>query len=675
MRPTLAIALVCAFLALAGSAEASTLPAGRLFGFECAKASSDPYNCEIALSPRLDSGEAVAVSRDGRFVWAGGADGVLWVFRRGAQGRLTPYACHDSGSSCPASNTIANLDSVDALAPSPDGRDLYALDIGSGGSGRLHVLHVQADGRLSDGGCFDQGSTCGAANSVPALANGGGVAVSGDGNDVYVAAGFGTDAVSIFSRAGNGSLTYDGCVKQTGSSTTCDSSADGLTGAHGIGVSSDGGNVYVASIGANFGGTADGAVAVLDRHDDGSLSENGCVEETGAPFACMSDGAGLVDPYALVATTNAVYIASRDGFDGARSSVTTLTRASGGGLSYGSCFAFTGSSQCGVGRAIPGIQNAFDIVIAPHGTTVHATALGGLTDTGAVTTFTRAASGALSPVGCLGQFDSPESCSRTRVIESAGEALDISPDGASVYAGTASGLAVFGREVAPVCRDATATVPGRTTTVPLPCSDLNGDALSRLPVAGPAHGELGAAFDDAAGTVLYKPEAGYVGPDFLTFRARGGSLTSNVARLTIQVTNRRPSLTRLGLTRKRFRRGRKLPRASRRRARVGTKIRYRLSEPARVTFSFERVLAGRKVGRRCRPPSRRLRSHRRCRRYKRVRTRIRRHGGTGRNALSFQGRLSRRKRLRPGNYRLTVVAKDPQGLRSRRKRVRFTLLR
>jgi hypothetical protein len=128
------------------------------------------------------------------------------------------------------------------------------------------------------------------------------------------------------------------------------------------------------------------------------------------------------------------------------------------------------------------------------------------------------------------------------------------------------------------------------------------------------------------------------------------------------------------LTRKRFRRGRKLARASRK-AKVGTTIRFRLSEPARTTLSFERVLAGRRVGRRCKPPRRGLRSRKRCTRYRKIRKTIRLRGDTGGNSVGFQGRLSRRTRLNPGSYRLTVVANDRQGLRSRRKRVRFRLAR
>ena len=146
----------------------------------------------------------------------------------------------------------------------------------------------------------------------------------------------------------------------------------------------------------------------------------------------------------------------------------------------------------------------------------------------------------------------------------------MAPDGANVYAGTAFGLAVLGREVAPVLPQRRGQRSRRARPpLPVPCFDLNGDALAHSAVAGPAHGDLG-DFDDAASTVRYRSEPGFVGSDFLIFRAHGGSLDSNTARVTINVTNVRPSVSRFRLTRKRFRRGRRLPRASRR-AKVGTR--------------------------------------------------------------------------------------------------------
>ena len=116
-----------------------------------------------------------------------------------------------------------------------------------------------------------------------------------------------------------------------------------------------------------------------------------------------------------------------------------------------------------------------------------------------------------------------------------------------------------------------------------------------------------------------------------------------------------PALTRLSLKPRRFRRGRALPRAAA--VRKGTTIRFRLSEPARVTYSFQRRVKRRGGGRR----------------WKRAGT-LRRSAGAGINRLRFQGRLTRRRSLKPGSHRLIVVARDPAGQRSPKRTVRFTLL-
>lgn len=640
----------------------------------CVESQGAPSNCEVPTSPGIDNGEALVTSRDGRFVWTGSSGGVIWVFRRGAAGAPIAYTCHgDATSDCPAANVLPRLSSVDGLATSPDGRNLYAVDTGSGGSGRLHVLNVLPDGRLGDGGCFDIVNACGAPQSLPGLANATDVTVSPDGRNVYVAAGFGTDRVLVFGRGATGSLAYAGCVGNVAASCGAGNTAPGLASPSGVAVSPDGNNVYVASVGANFGGAADGAVASLKRNADGALEANGCVEQTGAPSTCTPNGGGLVDPFDIAATSNAVYVVSRDGFDGTNASVVTLPRAAGGTIAYGSCFASLGSSQCGAGRTLPGISNAFGLDVAPDGTTVHTTALGGIDDKGAVATFARAANGALAPAGCISQEASPEACTKSRVVQSGGEAIGISPDGANVYAGTGEGMAYLGREVAPTCRNAATVVPGGGTSVPLPCSDLNLDPLKRSLVSGPAHGKAG-AISDGAGTVLYTPTPGYVGADSISFRALGGSLTSGVGVLSINVTNARPRVGRVGLSRKRFRRGRKLPKASRK-AKVGSKIRFRLSEPATVTLAFERTRAGRRVGRRCKAPRPGLRSRKKCKRYIKVKKRVRVKGKTGRNSVRFHGRLSRGRRLKPGRYRLTATALDKQGLRSTRRRATFALVR
>jgi hypothetical protein len=103
------------------------------------------------------------------------------------------------------------------------------------------------------------------------------------------------------------------------------------------------------------------------------------------------------------------------------------------------------------------------------------------------------------------------------------------------------------------------------------------------------------------------------------------------------------------MTPRRWRLGSRLVRLTSKRKRAGTRISFRLSAPARVKLQFDR--RGRNVG------TMTLNSR------------------AGLNRLRFQGRLSRRSRLRPGRYSLVVSATDRHGNRTEPKRVRFRALR
>jgi hypothetical protein len=117
--------------------------------------------------------------------------------------------------------------------------------------------------------------------------------------------------------------------------------------------------------------------------------------------------------------------------------------------------------------------------------------------------------------------------------------------------------------------------------------------------------------------------------------------------------------------------GRFLPKASRK---AGTTIRFNLSETSTVTLAFTKRAAGRRVGRRCVAPRRSNRSRPRCRRTVTA-GRLRYTLAAGQHSVRFSGRLSRRKRLRPGRYRLVVSAVDATGNRGAPKRIGLRALR
>ena len=111
----------------------------------------------------------------------------------------------------------------------------------------------------------------------------------------------------------------------------------------------------------------------------------------------------------------------------------------------------------------------------------------------------------------------------------------------------------------------------------------------------------------------------------------------------------------------------------RRRRKTGTTIRYRLSEAATMRLRIERIRRGRRVGRRCVRPRRRLRNRRRCNRYRHAGTLVR-ESRPGLNRVRFTGRVGRRA-LKAGRYRLVMRAIDAGGKRSRVKRLRFRVVK
>jgi virginiamycin B lyase len=134
-----------------------------------------------------------------------------------------------------------------------------------------------------------------------------------------------------------------------------------------------------------------------------------------------------------------------------------------------------------------------------------------------------------------------------------------------------------------------------------------------------------------------------------------------------------PVLSTLKLSAKRFRLGSKLPSVAA--VRIGLTIRYTLSDAATVTLSFERVTRGRKVGRRCVKAKRSNRRRKACKRYAAVKPALSfANQAAGPRSIRFEGRLNRRKTLKPGVYRLTLRARDLAGNRSAPLRAKITVL-
>jgi hypothetical protein len=101
------------------------------------------------------------------------------------------------------------------------------------------------------------------------------------------------------------------------------------------------------------------------------------------------------------------------------------------------------------------------------------------------------------------------------------------------------------------------------------------------------------------------------------------------------------------------------------------RVRFRLSEAARYTLTFDQILPGRRRSGRCVRQSRTVRTGTRCSVFVRRGSRSS-AGVSGANAVAFRGRIARRA-LPVGRYRVTIGAVDRDGNTATSRAARFTL--
>ncbi len=244
--------------------------------------------------------DRVIVSGDGLNVYAAGSDGgnsVIAFDRDPSTGEIeqkpgTAGCLSDDGSGGQCQDGKA-LFHVEGLAISPDGRSLYATS-------RFTDAVAIIDRDPSDGSIAQKAGTAGC---VSETGSGGecadGVAldsgsphlkspvVSPDGENLYVPASD-SDAVAIFDRAANGTLTQTGCISEDATGGLCQDGR-GLAGAWDSDASADGRSVYIGGI---------AGVAVLDRDPaTGALAQKagtaGCVSDAGGECTDAFGNGGL----------------------------------------------------------------------------------------------------------------------------------------------------------------------------------------------------------------------------------------------------------------------------------------------------------------------------------------------------------------------------------------------
>lgn len=357
-----------------------------------------------------------------------------------------------AGGQCEDSNGVGNTD----LALSPDGENVYAVSFNQ------HTLAVldrdpatgELDQKAGTAGCVrdDEVSANGCA-SAPLINKPTGVAVSPDGESVYVAS-FDDVAITTFERnTDTGELTLkagpEGCLDQN-PSLDCNE-VRAMSRPDKLVVSPNGLNVYVVGHHGN-------SIIVLNR--DASTGEvaqpagtDGCISNTGSSGDCEDGKAmNLPEGIAISPDGETVVMSSRnDEISIFQRNLTTglLDQAAGVEGCYSETGADSGSGTpdaCQDGVALDtGSPHVKSPAFSPDGENLYVPT----SDSNAVAIFDRnTTTGELDQkagtAGCISESGTGGLCQDGKGLTDAFEA-DASSDGRSVYAG-GQAIAVFDRD-------------------------------------------------------------------------------------------------------------------------------------------------------------------------------------------------------------------------------------
>lgn len=331
-----------------------------------------------------------------------------------------------------------------AVAVSPDGANVYVAGGVAGDDvaksyGAVAILKRNpATGGLVELGCLSSDGTdreegaSGSCTPEPSLLGADGVAVSPDGKTVYVTSSSSASVVAFARDAATGALTRLGCFQGTPRPGAPCGAANLLSSASSPVVSADGSSLYVAA-------PLSGAVSALDSSDR-LRTPAGIVP---ALPASSTSGSGATAPGATDATSTGSATSAPQASPSLSSIFTTSLI---GDELLNPCIAVNGlDGTCSVGVASQGLR---DLVLSPDGKQLYGAAPGG----SAIDVFAPATGGGLSETGCV-MLGAPRGlCSSDSALRGPSQ-LAISPDGKSLYAADAPGLAFEGGQLDVLSRD------------------------------------------------------------------------------------------------------------------------------------------------------------------------------------------------------------------------------
>ena len=575
-----------------------------------------------------------------------------------------PNAClADAALAGCTADPFGSFDGPLEVVVAPGGAHLYVAN-GNGGS----------VGQFSRDSVTNAVAPLDSATLINPSYNGDTVEISSDGAIVVTGGGStgGDGIVELLARDANtGALSSLDCIDEAGAGGCAD--VVGIGGVQDVALPSSGPGIYVAgspavSDGEDPGSQPDGALTSfsIDR-TTGAFTQLGCIpaavdEVTLSP--CNSGAEPIVDRVAAV-------IVSPDGrhvYSGGFNGLAGWNRDAGSGalLNRVAClYRMTAQPSCTEEDRFGAIS---ELAMTPDGEWMVAASAG------MVTVLDREPlSGTLDVVSCFKHSAADGPCPVLPGFQDA-SGVAVSPDGGTVYtAGAtptagelralqldrATGLLSSFSCVASAGEPACTPGFGLLDTQDVAVAD-DGHGLYTVAREGTGAGESGAL----AAFAIEQPPADPEGPG-PTPPSTGGGSGGDVSGVPPQPSvvagsrdSTRPRITQVVVSPRKWKRGRALPRASA--IRTGTTIRWRMNEAARVTLTFQRSRPGRRLGRRCLKPTRRLSLRPRCARVRSVAALTVFSGHPGVNRLRFRGRLPG-KILTLGAYRVALDARDAGG--------------
>jgi DNA-binding beta-propeller fold protein YncE len=336
------------------------------------------------------------------------------------------------------------------LAISPDGKVVFV-----GSTVAVNLFDRAADGSLASAGCVSRSRRCAHSARAP-LSLISGIAVSPDGQNVYVTAGvspavglgheeFGGDALVAFRRTAAGTLKSIGCIAERGQGRRhCAREKHGvLRWPKDLAVSADGRNVYVVSA---------SSLTAFTRSGDGRVGAAGCFVSSGRSHGCRRARRGTlsgVESVAISPDGGSVYVLASKVLD-------TFERNGNGRLTFAGCVANQGAYGC---EDLPDDSlgdwdrdyfsgEGAQVAVSHDGRSVYVTSgrREANSQTGdSVTAFARDPDGRLSQIGCIADGGATGCVDplHDSLYDSLG--IAVSPGGESVYIGSKYGVSRFTR--------------------------------------------------------------------------------------------------------------------------------------------------------------------------------------------------------------------------------------